>query len=71
MTYYIMYKMVKYGTYKGVCVCAKNKLEAYRKAIYEMIPAIEGNEPYAAWVESVTYSNGNYKSFNTFEGKPY
>ena len=54
-----------------VCVCAKNKAEAYDKAVYEEIPKIEGELPYSAWVASVTYQNGNYRAFNTFEGNPY
>lgn len=54
-----------------VDVLAPNKEEAYDKAVYEMIPEKEGGLPYSAWVESVTYQNGNYRQFNTFEGKPY
>lgn len=54
-----------------VCVGARNKAEAYDKAVYEVIPNTEGTHPYSAWVSGVTYNNGNYKSFNTFEGNPY
>lgn len=57
--------------YKMVDVIAKSKAEAYDKAVYELIPAIEGELPYSAWVASVTYQNGNYREFNTFEGNPY
>lgn len=52
-------------------VLAKNKEEAYDKAFFEEIPKIEGSLPYSAWVEAVTYNNGNHRDFNTFEGKPY
>lgn len=52
---------------KSVCVVARSKAEAYDKAVYEIIKPI----PYSAWVMSVTYQNGNYKLFNTFEGNPY
>ena len=71
-TYYVKYKMyTAFVDVKGVCVAARNKIEAYDKAVYEEIPKIEGVLPYSAWVESVTYTNGNHKQFNTFEGKPY
>lgn len=56
---------------KGICVPARNKFEAYDIATYEMIPEIEGRIPYSAWVASVTYNNGNYKTFNTCSGLPY
>lgn len=56
---------------KAVDVIAKSKYEAYDKAVYEVIPKIEGELPYSAWVSSVTYQNGNYRTFNTFEGNPY
>lgn len=54
-----------------VCVIAENKAQAYDIAVYEKIPEIEGEHPYSAWVSSVTYQNGNYREFNTFEGLPY
>lgn len=72
MTYYVMYRM--YGIWsdaKGICVAARSKAEAYDKAVYELIPEKEGTYPYSAWVESVTYSNGNYRVFNTSEGNAY
>lgn len=59
----------EYG--KKVYVLASNKYDAYDKAVYEEIPKIEGGLPYSAWVASVTYQNGNYHRFNTFEGNPY
>lgn len=69
-TYYIQYKMYSADEIKGIQVVAENKEDAYRKAVYELIPQTEGKLPYSAWVYSVTYKNGNYKTFNTFEGKP-
>ena len=63
-----------YGYYSQtqfVSVLAKNKEEAYEKATYEVIPQKEDKIPFAAWVFSVTYNNGNYRKFNTFAGKPY
>ena len=56
---------------KKVYVPAKSKADAYDKATYDVIPFIEGTMPYSTWVESVTYQNGNYREFNTHEGKPY
>lgn len=71
MNYYVKYKMHKVADEKGICVPAKNKADAYEKAVYEEITKIEGSLPYSAWVASVTYNNGNYKQFNTCEGMPY
>lgn len=56
---------------KSISFLAKNKADAYDKAVFEEIPKIEGEIPYSAWVVSVTYNNGNYRRFNTFEGNPY
>ena len=69
--YYIRYRMHQFGEEFGIAVLAKTKEDAYDKAVYERIPKREGRLPYSAWVSSVTYSNGNYKQFNTHEGKPY
>lgn len=54
-----------------VHVIAQNKAEAYDIATFEIIPKEEGRLPYSSWVESVTYQNGNTRTFNTFEGNPY
>ena len=56
---------------KRISFLAKNKFDAYDKAVYELIPKKEGEMPYSAWVYSVTYQNGNCRYFNTFEGNPY
>lgn len=69
--YYIRYKMSQHGEVQGIGTLAKTKADAYDKAVYEVIPQKEGGCPYSAWVSSVTYSNGNCKHFNTFEGNPY
>lgn len=68
--YYVRYKM--HGEQvKGIQVPARSKWDAYMTAQYETIPAHENGEaPYSLWVESVTYNNGNYRRFNTFEGNP-
>ena len=68
-TYTIYYN--GFGETKKVDVLAKNKAEAYDKAVYEVIPRIEGELPYSAWVDSVTYQNGNVRYFNTCEGNAY
>ena len=69
-SYYVKYRL--HGKWpKGINILANNKYDAYIKAIGFSIPEKEGEMPYSAWVESVTYSNGNYKLFNTFEGNPY
>lgn len=63
--------MWEFDKEKGIQSPARDKYEAYDKAVYELIPEIEGRCPYAAWVESVTYNNGNYKVFNTSCGNPF
>jgi len=69
--YTVEYRLLGFDTVKSIAVLAKNKYDAYDKAVYEVIPEKEGEHPYSAWVASVTYQNGNYKTFNTFEGNPY
>lgn len=68
--YYVEYR-INGEDVKGISVPARNKYEAYDKAVYELIPKKEGELPYSAWVVSVTYNNGNYRTFNTFEGNPF
>ena len=70
--YTVAYKFYKYDTPRRIVVLADTKAEAYDKACCEKIPnKWKGEFPYSAWVESVTYQNGNERHFNTFEGKPY
>ena len=70
-SYYINYRLHSAGEVKGVDIPAQNKAEAYDKAVFEEIPKRDGETPYSAWVHSVTYNNGNYRTFNTFEGNPF
>lgn len=69
--YYVKYRTWQCAEEKGLQVLAANKEEAYEKAMFEEVPRIEQTSPYSCWVASVTYNNGNYKCFNTFEGQPY
>lgn len=69
-TYHVGFRMIGEEP-KSIDVIASSKAEAYDVAVYDAIPKQYGELPYSAWVESVTYKNGNYKRFNTFEGKPY
>ena len=69
--YVVRYKMGPCSEERFIDVLAANKFDAYDKAAYELIRNIEGCNPYSAWVESVTYSNGNVRTFNTCEGLPY
>lgn len=70
--YYVEYRMHSADEVHGVDLLAKNKADAYDKAVYEIIPEKEdGYFPYSAWVVSVTYQNGNRRRFNTNEGMPY
>lgn len=70
-TYHVRYHLFQYSEEEGIDVLANNKEEAYDYAVYELIPDDNGHVPYSAWVESVTYSNGNYHTFNTSEGNAY
>jgi len=70
-TYFVEYKMYNADRIHGIQSPAENKIDAYEKAVYTLIPEKEGGIPYSAWVHSVTYNNGNYREFNTFEGNPY
>ena len=68
--YTIEYKEYKAAGEKSITVLAPNKRAAYYKG-YRMVNELLGSDPYSLWVAAVTYQNGNYKEFNTFEGKPY
>ena len=71
--YHVKYKLYNTGEESSLDIVAKNKYEAYRSAIYNIIPTLyilDDNLSYRAWVESVTYKNGKRRDFNTFEGKP-
>ena len=70
-TYYVYYKLYAVDEPKGIQLAASSKADAYDKAVFEAIPKETGEHPYSAWVHSVTYDNGNYRTFNTHEGKPY
>ncbi len=69
--YYVRYKLYGCGEEYGIDVLASSKEEAYDKAVYELIPKIDGESPYSAWVSSVTYNNGKCHHFNTCEGLAY
>ena len=70
-TYTVAYRMYWCDTSRYINVRARNKSEAYMLRKYEAIPRKEDGQAYAVWVESITYDNGNWRMFNTFEGKPY
>ena len=70
-TYTVEYIVHKYGEVKRICFASGSKALAWEKAVFELIPKEEGAQPYAAWVTSVTYQNGNERRFNTHCGKPY
>ena len=68
--YYVKYTMTKNGEEKGVGLLARNKEDAFDKAVFEEIPKVEGTTPYSAWVSSVTYQSGKVKHFNTCDADP-
>ena len=69
--YFVEYKMYNADRIHGIQTPAENKIDAYEKAVYDLIPKKEGGIQSSAWVSSVTYSNGRYREFRTFEGNPY
>lgn len=69
--YTVEFKLYSADTVHSISFLAQNKIDAWDRAVYELIPNAEGQVPYSAWVASVTYNNGNYRRFNTFEGRPY
>lgn len=62
--YTVHYRMYLAADIKSISFLAKNKQDAYDKAVYEIIPEMEHESPYEAYVYSVTYQNGNQKIFN-------
>lgn len=70
-SYWVEYKMYEGDKVQGIAVVASNKADAWDVATYEAIPDKEGQCPYCAWVDNVTYNNGKQRFFNTFEGNPY
>lgn len=69
--YTIHYRTWKWGEEKEVFAIASTKAQAYDKAVFELIPKVEGELPYSAWVSGVTFQNGNYRTFNTCDGMAY
>lgn len=62
--YTVCYELYQGAEPKRISFLAKNKQDAYDKAVYELIPQMEGEPPYSAYVYSVTCQNGNQKIFN-------
>ena len=62
--YTIHYYLSSGGEGKEITFLAKNRFDAYDKAVYEIIPEMEKQPPYYAYVYSVKYQNGKQKIFN-------
>lgn len=69
--YTVSYRVWSSGEVKRIHVIASSKAEAFDVAIYEAIPQKEGKHPYSAYVDNVTFQNGNVHYFNTSEGNAY
>lgn len=69
--YTVNYKMHSADETRMIAVPANNKIDAYERACFEVIPQLESSVPYSVWVAAVTHNNGSYQRFNTFEGKPW
>lgn len=65
--YTVCYKEYASQKEQTIMVIANNKEEAYEKAVYDEL----GGCVYSAWVDGVTYNNGNYHRFNACEGLRY
>ena len=70
-TYHIAYRLYKNGDVEHIDVVSGHRGDAYIDACFEAIPQKDGKVPYSAWVESVTYANGNCHRFNTSEGNAW
>ena len=69
--YWVRYKLNRYEVEKGIDVLAKNKEDAYYKAL-DKIEKKESQMPYSLWVYSVTYQNGRHQLFkDTNEQNPF
>lgn len=69
--YWVKYRTNHYEEEKGIDVLAKNKEDAYHKAL-DKIEEKEGHIPYSAWVYSATYQNGRHQVFKgTNEQNPF
>lgn len=69
--YTVKFKMNIGSDVQTIIALANDKEGAYDTAVYDMIPDMYDYTPYSAWVEGVTYQNGNYRVFNTSEDNPY
>lgn len=67
-TYTVAYRMYSADEVHYTEVTAGSKADAW--AAVAMEPQ-DGEYPYSAWVESVRYSNGKERRFNTSEGNAY
>lgn len=69
--YWVKYRANRHEEEKGIDVLAKNKEDAYYKAI-DKITEKEGCYPHSVWVYSTTYQNGRHQVFkNTNEQNPF
>ena len=71
MKYIIEYRMYKSGDVKEIEVDASNRIHAWNKATFTVIPYKENEPAYSTWVAGVRYQNGRTRWLNNFEGKPY
>lgn len=69
--YKVMYKMHNADNEHEVEIYAKNKYDAYDRAVYDWIPQEEKSIPYSAWVSSYKTAKGKIHEFSSFEGNPY
>lgn len=67
--YTIEYKEHSAADVEFINVLADSKDDAYEKA-FDAFEELYNGHPYSFWVAGVTYQNGNYHKFNTFEGNP-
>lgn len=59
--YVVEYRLYMNSDVKSIRVVAHDKWEAWEQARFYDIRAIEGQDPYNAWVHGVQYQNGKYR----------
>ena len=69
--YTVAYRMYQFDDVKTIQIKAKSMPDAYSEAVFKVIPEIEGEQVYSAWVDGYTTKDSRYVQCNTFEGKPY
>ena len=69
--YIISYRLYEFDKERSIEVVASNKSDAYCKAVFDIIPSIENEQVYSAWIDAYITKSGEHHQLNTCEGFPY